>query len=135
MKIPTSRIVDLSRFSRFGRVLTRPAHAPGFQELHRELQSDGWILASLQVQPGPLRRIHFHRDSVEIFIPISGDALLGVAPDGKPERIRFFPLTHPLLLHQNTWHEVVAITTADLLVVENARVESGAIQIPEGFDF
>lgn len=135
MNIPNSRIADLATFFRYGKVLRRASAHPGFHELHCELQSQGWILASLQVKPGPPRRIHFHRDSEEIFIPVSGEAFLGVAPDGMPEKLCFFPLTHPLLLHRNTWHEVVAITSADLLVVENAKVHSAAIQIPEAFEF
>jgi oxalate decarboxylase/phosphoglucose isomerase-like protein (cupin superfamily) len=114
---------SLDQFFPFGCRLDPGSDGQPYQVLHMEASSSGWRFASLDVQPGALRRLHYHSNTDEIFIPATGEALLAVSSDGSIGSVRLFPLREPLLVYRNTWHEVVAKTAARLWIVENAVVD------------
>jgi ureidoglycolate hydrolase len=107
-------------FAPFGMVLRRDPLGEPFQALLTEPDSQGWRVALLDVEAGPFRQIHRHPDSDECFAPLSGKPFLAVAPSDNQNAIRVFPLTEPVCVRRNVWHQMAATVTARIFIAENA---------------
>lgn len=114
-------------FAPYGKVLRRDLEGELFQPLHTETQHEGWRVAILQIQPGPLARIHRHPDSEECFSPLTGSPCIAVAEAHEPESICIFQLSEPVCVNRNVWHELVADVTATVFIAENALISGESL--------
>ena len=65
-----------------------------------------------------------HPNTPEVFIPLSGEAILLVAVDPE-EKITAFKLDKPLVLSPGIWHGVISLSEkSEMLIVENPDVTS-----------
>ena len=116
-------------FAPFGKVLRRDPAGEWFQDLHTEPESQGWRVALLACEPGPLGRVHRHPDSEECFAPVRGRACIVVAPPSDPADRRMFQLTEPVMIRRNVWHEVVAKESVEIFIAENARISGEPLPV------
>jgi ureidoglycolate hydrolase len=112
-------------FAPYGRVLERDPQGEAFQPLFTDTSAScGWRVAILQVEPGPIQRVHRHSDSEECFSPLRGSPCIAVASPESPEQIRTFHLDHPIVMHRQVWHEVFSADgdPAQVFIAENAVI-------------
>ena len=120
-------------FAPFGKVLKRDPSGEAFQPLFTDSSADcGWRVAILEVQPGPMTRLHRHPDSEECFSPLAGKPCIAVALPDSPEDIRIFRLDRPVCMRRHVWHEVIADGNhpAQVFIAENAVISGEAIALP-----
>lgn len=121
----TTRLVPIrtlspESFAPFGRLLRLPPDTPeGFHEVV-EMRSDGWLVAYSKFSNRDLPKLGLHPNSKECFHPIAGAIAFLAAPEKDPEAIEAFLLDQPLLLNENVWHGMIALSpVCEVKIAEN----------------
>lgn len=122
MMLPEPEPLTPESFAPYGEILRRQENGPAFQDLHTEPESEGWRVALLEVEPGPLKRMHRHPDSEECFAPLFGSPCIAVALPDDAEAFRFFRLDEPVCIRRQVWHEVISPDHARVFIAENAQI-------------
>lgn len=115
--------------------MQRAAAGEAFQVLYDEPDSAGWRFACLAVAPGPLRRLHYHPDSEEIFVAMEPRAYLAVATAEDPTDVHVFWLTVPVCVRRGVWHEAVAEAPTHIYITENRIISGHDRHFPAGIDW
>jgi len=103
-----------------------------FRIVVRSEQPTGWRLALSRVSQRKLDSLANHPHTVELFVPMSGQAILVVGEKGPlaQQRIRAFALSKPVCVHAGVWHGTLAVSEqATILIAENLRVSSERIML------
>jgi ureidoglycolate hydrolase len=127
MAINASILEELSpeAFAPYGQLLQHHPAGEAFQPLFTDASAAcGWRVAILEVQPGPIRRVHRHPDSEECFSPMGGAPCIAVALPKSPEAIRYFRLDQPVCMRRSVWHEIFSADAlpARVFIAENAVI-------------
>lgn len=124
--LPEPEPLSPEAFAPYGSVLRREEGGEAFQDLHTESESEGWRVALLEVEAGPLKRMHRHPDSEECFAPLFGSPCIAVASPEDPETFRVFRLDEPICINRHVWHEVISPDHARVFIAENATISGEA---------
>lgn len=117
--------LEKETFAPFGVVLTRDPEGEAFQALFSDTSATcGWRVAILEVESGPIKRVHRHPDSEECFSPLSGTPCIAVALPESPEELVTFRLDQPICMRRHVWHEVFTLDNqpAQVFIAENATL-------------
>jgi ureidoglycolate hydrolase len=124
LSLPLQTITP-ERFAKFGDVLDWQAEfgQEGFHIITRAEDPTGWRLAVLLVKHDAITRLERHPTSKESFEPVSGVAVLCLAPPEDPTAIEAFLLDKPVVLEKGVWHDVFALSDEALIkIAENLAV-------------
>ena len=118
------RCLDPETFAPYGVVLQlAPDAVPGFHNLLTQPDVPGWTWAISKLTRRHVDTLGAHPDTKETFEPLSGVALIAVAPPDSPEAFEVFLLDRPICVNENVWHATCALSAeASLKIVENAKV-------------
>ena len=125
------RTIDPESFALYGDVLTLtnpdPAKIAGgeteFRVITRSEDLTGWRLAVLMIRNREISRLECHPTTLESFEPVSGLAVLCVAPPENPEAIEAFILDQAICLKKHVWHSELTLTKeAFVKIAENLHV-------------
>ena len=131
MRIVTLELIqDLFEF--FGRVLEPlPKETPkvtkegvfNFFVIFKEF-AKGWQVGYLEQIGKVVKVLECHPTTPEVFIPLSGEAILLLAIDPEKE-ISAFKLDKSIVLSRGIWHGVISLSErSEILIVENPDVTS-----------
>ena len=121
------KIQNLSKkaFSKYGMVIEQPNKKKVFSVLNGDPQAKGWRLGYLILPPMPVDSMENHPESMETFEPVTGTAVILVAPHNSPDKIEAFLLDKPICIAKHVWHAVSVISSmAEIKITENYEVES-----------
>jgi ureidoglycolate hydrolase len=131
MRIITLELIQ-ELFELFGRILeplskeTPKVKKEGFFNffvIFKEF-AKGWQIGYLEQMGKVVKVLECHPNTPEVFIPLSGEAILLVAVDPKKE-ISAFKLDKPIVLNRGIWHGVISLSeSSEILIVENPDVTS-----------
>jgi len=131
MRIITLELIQ-ELFDFFGRVLEPlPKETPkvtkegffNFFVIFKEF-AKGWQVGYLEQIGKVIKVLECHPTTPEVFIPLSGEAILLLAIDPEKE-ISAFPLDKPIVLSRGIWHGVISLSErSEILIVENPDVTS-----------
>lgn len=113
------------RFAKFGDVLDwqNDFGEEGFHIITRAEDPIGWRLAVLLVKHDHITRLERHPTSKESFEPVSGVAVLCLAPPEDPTAVEAFLLDKAIVLNKGVWHDVFALSDEALIkIAENLTV-------------
>ena len=125
-------ILELTQelFKSFGRLLEPfPGEIPevaeedffNFYVIFKEF-SKGWQIGYLEQTGKYLKMLECHPTTPEVFIPLSGEAVLVLAINPEEEIIAF-KLDKPIVLSRGIWHGVISLSKkSEILIVENENV-------------
>jgi ureidoglycolate hydrolase len=119
------QIVTSESFAKFGDVLDWQADFgdEGFRIITRAEDPTGWRLAVLLVKHHHITRLERHPTSKESFEPVTGVAVLCLAPPEDPTATEAFLLDKPVVLGKGVWHDVFALSEEALIkIAENLAV-------------
>ena len=112
-------------FAKFGDILDWQADfgEEGFRIISRAEDLTGWRLAVLLIRHHHIARLERHPTSKESFEPVSGVAVLCLAPLEDPTAIEAFLLDRAVVLDKGMWHDVFALSDEALIkIAENLTV-------------
>ena len=131
MRIITLELIQ-KLFELFGRILEPlPKETPkvtkegffNFFVIFKEF-AKGWRIGYLEQMGKVVKMLECHPNTPEVFIPLSGEAILLVAVDPEKE-ICAFKLDKPIVLRRGIWHGVISLSeSSEILIVENPDVTS-----------
>jgi len=131
MRITTLELIQ-ELFELFGRILEPlPKETPkvtkegffNFFVIFKEF-AKGWQIGYLEQMGKVVKVLECHPNTPEVFIPLSGEAILLVAVDPEKE-ISAFKLNKPIVLSRGIWHGVISLSeSSEILIVENPDVTS-----------
>lgn len=131
MRIITLELIQ-ELFEFFGRVLEPlPKETPkvtkkgvfNFFVIFKEF-AKGWQVGYLEQIGKVVKVLECHPTTPEVFIPLSGEAILLLAIDPEKE-ISAFKLDKPIVLSRGIWHGVISLSErSEILIVENPDVTS-----------
>jgi len=131
MRIVTLELIQ-ELFKFFGRVLEPlPKETPkatkegvfNFFVIFKEF-AKGWQIGYLKQIGKVVKVLECHPNTPEVFIPLSGEAILLLAVDPEKE-ISAFKLDKPIILSRGIWHGVISLSeSSEILIVENPDVIS-----------
>ena len=131
MRIITLELIQ-ELFEFFGRVLEPlPKETPkvtkegffNFFVIFKEF-AKGWQVGYLEQIGKVVKVLECHPTTPEVFIPLSGEAILLLAIDPEKE-ISAFTLDKPIVLSRGIWHGVISLSErSEILIVENPDVTS-----------
>ena len=114
---PYGRLIHYAGKERKGRVRNL------WRVLHRADSPAGWRVAYLVLRDKSIGRLECHPDSDETFEPVTGQALLFVAPADRPQDLTCFRLDAPVVLFKGVWHGLITLTPeTEIKITENLRV-------------
>lgn len=125
------KALEAASFAPYGKVLeiARPDEQLAsegrneFRVVDESDNADGWRLAVQIVRGRELRQLGHHPTTKETFEPVSGVAVLCVAPFESPERIEAFVLDKPVVVNAKVWHGMIALSgEAVVKIAENREV-------------
>jgi len=129
MRILTLELIQ-ELFGSFGRVLKPlPKETPkvtkegffNFFVIFKEF-AKGWQIGYLEQMGKVVKVLECHPNTPEVFIPLSGEAVLLLAIDSE-EEITAFKLDKPIVLSPGIWHGVISLSEkSEMLIVENPDV-------------
>jgi len=122
--------VTPERFARFGEVLDWQAEfgEEGFRVISRAEDPTGWRLAVLLVKQHSITRLERHPTSKESFEPVSGVAVLCLAPPEDPSAVEAFLLDKAVVLGKGVWHDVFALSEEALIKIAENLTVTGEFQ-------
>ncbi len=108
-------------FARYGQVLVWSATSgQRLQVATEESAGAPWLLATFRVDAHEVSYLAQHPDSIELFVPLSGTAVLLLALPEAPEDYAAFLLEVPVVINRGVWHGLSALSeTAILGIAEN----------------
>jgi len=112
-------------FAKFGDILDWQADfgKEGFRIITRAEDPTGWRLAVLLVKHHHITRLERHPTSKESFEPVSGVAVLCLAPPEDPTAVEAFLLDKAVVLDKGVWHDMFALSEEALIkIAENLTV-------------
>ncbi|NQU80928.1 MAG: hypothetical protein HQ543_05365 [Bacteroidetes bacterium] len=93
--------------------------------------SKSWQIGYLEQIGKYVGKIECHSTTPEVFIPLSGEAVLLLAVDPEKEIIAF-KLDKPIVLNRGIWHGVISLTErSEILIVENKDVTDEFYKLKE----
>jgi ureidoglycolate hydrolase len=129
MRILTLELIQ-ELFKCFGRVLEPlPKETPkvikegvfNFFVIFKEF-AKGWQVGYLEQTGKVVKVLECHPTTPEVFIPLSGEAVLLLAINPE-EEITAFKLDKPIVLSRGIWHGVISLSErSEMLIVENPDV-------------
>jgi len=129
MRILTLKLIQ-ELFGSFGRVLEPlPKETPKvvkegvfeFFVIFKEF-TKGWQIGYLEQTGKVVKVLECHPNTPEVFVPLSGEAVLLLAIDPE-EEITAFKLDKPIVLSPGIWHGVISLSEkSKMLIVENPDV-------------
>jgi ureidoglycolate hydrolase len=130
------RALDAKGFAPYGKVLeiAEPDQAMAaegrneFKVVDESENGDGWRLAVQIVRGRELVQVGHHPSSKETFEPVSGVAVICVAPFEEPERLEAFVLDQPVVVNAKVWHGLVALSREAVVKISENRVMTGTNQ-------
>jgi ureidoglycolate hydrolase len=138
MKLLILELIQES-FESFGRVLEPlPGETPEVAEedffnffvIFKEF-AEGWQIGYLEQIGKVLKMLECHPTTPEVFIPLSGEAVLVLAIDPEEEIIAF-KLDKPIVLSRGIWHGVISLSErSEILIVENQDVTDEFYKLKE----
>ena len=132
--MPTTIVIknlDAASFAPFGKIIENPApdaalassHQNEFQVVDSSDNSDGWRLATIIVRERSLSRMGHHPNTKESFEPVTGVAVICVAPFEDSSKVEAFLLDRPVLVNASVWHGMIALSReAVVKIAENREV-------------
>jgi ureidoglycolate hydrolase len=119
------RRITPESFARYGQVLVwDAAQGQRLQVATEESAGAPWMLATFRVDAHEITYLAEHPDSIELFAPLSGVAVLLLALPEAPESYEAFLLDVPVVINRGVWHGMCALSEAAILgIAEN--VEAG----------
>jgi ureidoglycolate hydrolase len=131
--------LDARGFAPYGKVLeiAQPdaALAAGgrneFRVVDESDNADGWRLAVQIVRGRELRQVGHHPNTKETFEPVSGVAVICVAPFEAPTAIEAFVLDRPVVVNAKVWHGLIALSTEAVVKIAENRQVTGVNQVLE----
>ena len=122
MKTLSIKTINRESFGQYGVVLEHVNQEEGYEPLVIA-ESRGWIWAVLTFRLKSIARIECHPTSKESFEPVSGVAVLCLAPPEDPTAIEAFLLDKAVVLNKGVWHDVFALSEEALIkIAENLTV-------------
>lgn len=131
MRIITLELIQ-ELFELFGRILEPlPKETPkvtkegffNFFVIFKEF-AKGWQIGYLEQMGKVVKVLECHPNTPEVFIPLSGEAVLLLTVDPE-EKITAFKLDKPIVLNRGIWHGVISLSeSSEILIVENPDVTS-----------
>ena len=127
------RALDAAGFAPYGKVLEiaepdRSMAAEGrneFKVVDESDNADGWRLAVQIVRGRELRQVGQHPHSKETFEPVSGVAVICVAPNDAPDALEAFVLDQPVVVNAGVWHGLIAVSREAIVKIAENRVMTG----------
>jgi hypothetical protein len=87
-------------------------------------KSAGWRIAYLILRNKAFRRLERHPDTLEMFDPVKGKAVIALALPETPDRSKLFYLDKPVVLKKGIWHALYTITPeTHIKIFENIKVK------------
>ena len=130
------RALDAAGFAPYGKVLeiaepnaTMAAEGRNeFKVVDESDNADGWRLAVQIVRGRELLQVGHHPNSKETFEPVSGTAVICVAPFERPEQLEAFVLDQPVVVDAKVWHGLIALSREAVVKISENRVMTGTNQ-------
>lgn len=123
--------ITAKSFAKYGKVIEYTGNKSGKANNNlfciniRETRPLGWRIAYLVIREKVICRLEQHRESLESFEPVKGNALLFVAKEKQESAIECFTLDKPAVLYQGIWHGVITLAKeSEVKITENAYVRS-----------
>ena len=120
-------IKTLSRegFKKYGSVLAPEDKSKVFTVVCGEKEKTGWRIGYVIIGPEEVDTIEAHPQSLETFEPVSGTAIILVAPKDKPDEMEAFLLDEAVLVEKGVWHGLKVLSEkAEIKVTENYEVDT-----------
>lgn len=117
------KVLTPEGFAPYGRLLRLPPETTeAFHEVIK-LDSPGWLLAYSKFSNRTLEKLGLHPNTKESFQPIAGVTVFCAAPQDRPEEIEAFLLDQPIVIHENVWHGMIALSpVSEVKIAENQGV-------------
>jgi ureidoglycolate hydrolase len=117
--------ITLASFARYGQVLAwDAAQGQQLQVAIEETAGAPWMLATFRVDAPAVTYLAQHPDSIELFAPVTGSALLLLALPDTPENAEAFLLDVPVVINRGVWHGMCALSEAAIVAIAE-NVEAG----------
>ncbi len=117
-------------FKKYGIIGEHHQLQTGYEPLIKE-KSEGWIWALLTFDNRTMGSLECHPNSFESFEPLSGTAILLVAPFKKPAELKAFLLDKPVILNKGVWHSILTLSQkTQVKIMENLHVATKKIKLP-----
>ncbi|MDP2913361.1 MAG: hypothetical protein Q8N91_05070 [Candidatus Omnitrophota bacterium] len=88
-------------------------------------RSGGWRIGYLILRKKRIARLENHPDSLETFEPVKGRAVIFLAANKDPEKIKAFFLDKPLVVKKGVWHDVACLSgRCEIKIFENIEVKT-----------
>lgn len=109
-------------FAPYGQVLVWRADNGGRLQIAAE-ESGGapWMLATFRVDAHEVTYLAEHPDTIELFAPITGTAVLLLALPEAPEAYDAFLLDVPIVINRRVWHGMCSLSEHAIVgIAENS---------------
>jgi ureidoglycolate hydrolase len=131
--------LDAKGFAPYGKVLEiaepdlamADARRNEFKVIDESDNADGWRLAVQIVRGRDLRQVGHHPNTKETFEPVSGVAVICVAPFEAPTAIEAFVLDRPVVVNAKVWHGMIALSSEAIVKIAENRHVTGVNQVLE----
>ena len=110
------KTLDAQSFAKYGLVIERrdsspiPPEGTSQFDLLASVESSGWRVGYITCRARTFRQMEYHHATQHTFEPTRGVAALVVAQKDEPENFEVFLLDRPVIIRQEVWHAVVAIS-------------------------
>lgn len=134
------RTIDPDSFAPYGDVLVLTNPDPErlqqgrseFRIISRSADPTGWRIAVLAIRNREITRLERHPTTLESFEPMTGLAVICVAPPDNPDAVEAFVLDQPVCLKKGVWHDVLTLTKEAMIkIAENLEVTGDFRQLRE----
>lgn len=93
--------------------------------------AEGWQIGYLEQTGKVLKTLECHPTTLEVFVPLKGEAILFLSINPE-EEITAFKLDKPIVLRRGVWHGVISLTEkSEILIVENQDVTDEFYKLKE----
>jgi ureidoglycolate hydrolase len=126
------RRVTPEAFAPYGQVLVwSAANGQRLQVATAEHGGAPWMLATFRVDAHEVSYLAQHPESIELFAPLTGTAVLLLAAPEAPEDYAAFLLDAPVVINRGIWHGMCALSeTAIVGIAENVEAGGSRRDLP-----
>jgi ureidoglycolate hydrolase len=124
MQLPIEPIAP-EGFEPFGWVISHDPDGERFQVITADPDATGWQIACNRIANRGVDQLARHPNTLESFEPLTGVAVLVLAPAGAPDNLRAFLLDRPVCIRKNIWHATLTLSeVATVKISENVHVDA-----------
>lgn len=117
--------ITSENFSKYGVVIDLTLRSADGWEILVKVEQAGWRIAVLEFSRKSVKTLECHPSSRESFEPMSGTALLILAPNENPGDYEAYLLDRPVCLNEGIWHQIISFSEiSKVKITENLEVES-----------